>query len=56
MDNQHFLMDTKAAFKELLNSKKVPTNLRSQWTYRLERNKLTVDKIHEALLAYGCMT
>ena len=46
-------MDTKAAFKELLNSKKVPTNLRSQWTYRLERNKLTVDKIHEALLAYG---
>ena len=46
-------MNTKEAFLELLNSKRVPTNLRSQWSYRLERNKLSLDKIHEALLEYG---
>lgn len=46
-------MTTNEAFQELLDSKVIPTNLRSQWAYRFERDKLSTDKIYDALLNHG---
>lgn len=46
-------MNTIEAFKELLRSEKLAPNLRAQWNFRFERDKLSSEKIQEALITHG---